>query len=78
MTNGGLHPADLHVAHSTCPVTKNGEDILEDTDCDASNSVSLNHNTQQSVRSHNGILNPFYRFIHRFSGEFLIIFISKV
>ena len=62
------HPADVRTCMSvtTCPVSCSGDLCPHDTsECPQCCSPA-----SDSVRSHHGILNPFFRFIHRFSGEY--------
>jgi len=61
------HPADVRTCMSvtTCPVSCSGDLCPHDTsECPQCCSPA-----SDSVRSHHGILNPFFRFIHRFSGR---------
>ena len=74
-----IHPADVRTAN-TCHVPAAGQHDDNDECCGCNNSLADEYNLLHSVRSHNGILNPFFRFIHRFSGEYrdLLIKITLV
>jgi len=67
METRAVHPADVRITQgTTCHVRRHRHDG-GDKCCDMSDTHL--HYSQQSVRSHNEILNPFFRFIHRFSGR---------
>jgi len=66
-----VNPAEERTANTTCPSLKQFRCVPWTCDqdyqlCACLNSLNLE---QQSVRSQKGILNPFYRFIGRFSGR---------
>ena len=64
------HPADVRTCMSvtTRHVPCAGDTCPHDaSECPQCSPASV---TPDSVRSHHRILNPFFRFIHRFSGEY--------
>ena len=66
------HPADVRACMSvtTCHVSGIGDLSLCPHHASECHKCCPASDIPDPVRSHHGILNPFFRFIHRFSGEY--------